>query len=52
LTDKKTSGILCELSPREHLSSDKILENDTEKKNAEPSSYPARWFKERQSIRK
>ena len=31
---------------------DMILENDTEKKNAEQPSYPARLFKERQSIRK
>ena len=38
----------CERQAVAHM----ILENDTEKKNAEPSSYPARWFKERQSIRK
>ena len=31
--------------------SDMILENDTEKKNAE-SDFPKVWFKERQSIRK
>ena len=43
--------ILFELSPREHLLSDMILENDTEKKNAE-SDFPKVWFKERQSIRK
>ena len=29
-----------------------ILENDTEKKNAEQLSYPAKLFRKRQSIRK
>ena len=31
---------------------DMILENDTEMKNAEQPSYPARLFMKRQSIRK
>ncbi len=44
------------LSAREEFkkprSADMILENDTEMKNAEQPSYPARLFRKRQSIRK
>jgi hypothetical protein len=41
-----------ERGTRKALPADMILENDTEMKNAEQLSYPAKLFKKRQSIRK
>ena len=41
-----------ERGTRKASTADMILENDTEMKNAEQPSYPARLFMKRQSIRK